>query len=214
MNRNKIILIASLMGLLLIPSTAKVSLAAEDSHIVGRLLGTVHPLPGFFRNNNTLVANNDYPEFLGFRFVNSQSGKKTNMRPDSNGYFSKSLEPGTWVLERFRKDRPSGDAVKVFEIMTFDVPERALVNLGTIRIVLEGEPQETFRIRAGEQKGTYIYTYNYERSGSADDFSWPIDNLKRKQSKIFEEYQSNIVDVNEPVTTQTDSSMIKYRVYD
>lgn len=210
MNRYRASLISSLVILLLIPSTVKMSLAAEESHAVGRLTGTVQPLPGFFSRNDTLIAKRYYPEFLGYKFVNSQSGKKVKFRPDSNGHFSKSLGSGTWILERHRNDRVSGDVPKVFKIMSFDVPAGSLVNLGTIRIVLEGDPKETFTSRGGQDTGTYIYTYHYKRDGGTEDYSWPVDNLKKKDSGVFEKYQNAIVEVKEPVTKERDGS--KYRI--
>jgi hypothetical protein len=214
MNRCRTFLTLCLTVMLFIPATVRVSLAAEDSVAIGRILGTIQPLSGFFKNNNTLVANNDYPEFLGFRFVNSQSGKKIKIRPRGSGYFSKSLGPGTWVLERHRNDRVSGDVPKEFKIMTFDVPEESLVNLGTIRIVLDGEPEETLFLRGGKDTGIYIYTYHYQRDEGADDFSWPVDNLKKKDSDVFEQYQNSIVEIKEPVTTEKDGSKYKVEVYD
>ena len=206
-------IIAGLFIMMLIPTTVKVSSAAEDSHVVGRLTGTIQPIPGYFSRSNKLIADNYNPEFLGFRFVNSQTGKKVKMRPDSNGYFSKSLGPGTWVLERHRNDRVDGDVPKVFQIMTFDVPEGSLVNLGTIRIVLDGEPKETLFVRGGSDSGTYIYTYHYERAGGSDDFSWPVDNFKRKDAKAFEQYKNSIVEIKESITTEKDGSKVRIKVY-
>ena len=80
-----------LVALLLVSSIVTVSYAAQDSVVVGRLFGSTQPLPGFFRGNITLMANKFYPEFLCFRFVNSHTGKKIKMRPESMGYFFKSL---------------------------------------------------------------------------------------------------------------------------
>ena len=205
--------LSGLVMLLLIPTTVKVSSAADDSHVTGRLTGTVQPIPGHFSRSNKLIADNYNPEFLGVRFVNSQTGKKVKMRPDSNVYFSKSLGPGTWTLERDRKDRTSGDVPREFKIMTFDVPEGSLVNLGTIRIVLDGEPEETLFLRGGSDSGTYIYTYHYERAGGADDFSWPVDNLKQKDSGVFEQFQNAIVEIDESVTTEKDGSKVRIKVY-
>lgn len=213
MNRYRTMIIAGLFIMMLIPTTVKVSSAAEDSHVVGRLTGTIQPIPGYFSRSNKLIADNYNPEFLGFRFINSQTGKKVKMRPDSNGYFSKSLGPGTWVLERHRNDRVNGDVPKVFQIMTFDVPEGSLVNLGTIRIVLDGEPKETIFVRGGSDSGTYIYTYHYERGGGSDDFSWPVDNFKRKDAKAFEQYKNSIVEIKESITTEKDGSKVRIKVY-
>jgi hypothetical protein len=209
MNSYRTFLTLGLIVLLFIPSTVKVSSAAEDSIAIGRLLGTIQPLPLNFSRSDRLIAKNYYPEFLGFRFVNSQSGKKVKMRPDSKGYFSKSLGPGKWVLERYRKDRLSGDVPKEFKIMTFDVPDGSLVNLGTIQIVLDGEPEERLLGSGGFSKGIYTYTYRYERSGDSDGFSWPVDNLKKKDSDAFEQYQSSIVEIKEPLTTEKDGSKIR-----
>lgn len=209
MNRYRTFFILGIMVFLLIPSTVKVSSAAEDSVVIGRLLGTVQPLPLYFSRSDRLIANRYQPEFLGFRFFNSQSGKKVKVHPDGSGYFSKSLAPGTWVFERYRKDRLSGDVPKEFKIMTFDVPEESLVNLGTIRVVVDGEPEERLLGSGGQSKGIYTYTYHYERAGEADGFSWPIDKFKKKKSDAFEKYQGSIVQIKEPVTTEKDGSKIR-----
>jgi len=209
MNRYRSLLTFGLIGLLFVPATVDISFAAQDSVVIGRLPGTIQPLPLNFSRSDRLIAKDYHPAFLGFRFVNSQSGKKVKMRPDSKGYFSKSLGPGTWVLERYRKDRLSGDVPKEFKIMTFDVPEGSLVNLGTIQIVLDGEPEERLLGSGGFSKGIYTYTYRYERSGDLDGFSWPVDNLKKKDSDAFEHYQSSIVEIKEPLTTEKDGSKVR-----
>ena len=101
MNRYRTMIIAGLFIMMLIPTTVKVSSAAEDSHVVGRLTGTIQPIPGYFSRSNKLIADNYNPEFLGFRFVNSQTGKKVKMRPDSNGPgFSRDTET-TVLTEMF-----------------------------------------------------------------------------------------------------------------
>jgi hypothetical protein len=209
MNRYRTFLTLCLTVMLFIPATVKVSLAVEDSVVIGRLLGTIQPLPLNFSRSDRLIANNYHPEFLGFRLFNSQSGKKVKVHPDGSGYFSKSLAPGTWVLERYRKDRTSGDVPKEFKIMTFDVPEESLVNLGTIRVVVEGEPEERLQGSGGQSKGIYTYTYHYERAGEADGFSWPVDKFKKKKSDAFEKYQGSIVQIKEPVTAEKDGSKIR-----
>lgn len=201
-------LITGLMVLLLVITCGAVSYAAEESVVIGRLFGSTQPLPGFFRANMILLANNVYPEFLGYRFVNTQTGKKIKMRPDGIGFFLKSMEPGTWTFERFRKDRPVDSGPDVIEIMTFDVPEGSLVNLGTIIIVLEGEPTEQLRVKKNWQEGAYVYTYRYFLSDSAEDNKWPIDNLERKKPKVLAEYNDNVVEVKDPITSDLDSSRI------
>jgi hypothetical protein len=211
--RYRIIPVVGLLSAMLVLSALGTALAEEDSYLIGRLFGSTQPLPGYFRGNVNLMSNNVYPEFFGFRFVNSQSGKKTHMRPDSRGYFFKSMEPGTWTFERLRKDRPSGEGPKVLEIMTFDVPAGSLVNLGTIIIVVDGKPTERLRIKSHSEEGTYVYTYRYARSDSADDNTWPLDNLKRKKPKILENYKDSTVEVKDPVTTDLDSSRIKLRAF-
>lgn len=212
----QLILCSVLAGLFLTGcahSPADPSLAEKESHVVGRLNGTVQPLPGFFRNNNTLTANRDFPEFLGFRFTHSQSGRRVTIRPGHSGFFSRSLEPGTWTFERHRRDRPTGEGPEVLEIMTFDVPKSSLVNLGTFNIVLEGEPEETLFLSRRRDQGTYIYTYHYERGEGADDFAWPVDHLRDRDSDTLKRFQDNIVEIRDPVTTGTDQSQFRFRVY-
>jgi len=209
MNRYLTHFVTGVVVVMLVLSSTGMAFAAEDSYIVGRLLGTVQPLPQFFQTSTYLMTQNFYPEFRFFRIVNSQSGKKININPlRSNGYFAKSLEPGTWVLERQRKDSPGEDRGKIIEIMTFEVPEGSLINLGTLQVVLDGEPKEKLRPRGGGTDGEYIYTYHYERTDGATDMAWPVDNLKKKKSKVFDKYQDNLVDISEPVTTETDTSKI------
>ena len=193
-------------------STVGFVMAEDSSYIVGRLLGPLKPSPASSGDNSDPTNPAGYPEFPGFRFVNSQSGKKINMRPDSRGYFSKSLEPGKWVFERLRKDRPGGEGPKVLEIMIFEVPAGSLVNLGTIIIVVDGEPTESIKVRGTSEQGTYVYTYHYERSDAAEDNNWPLDNLKRKDPKTLDSYQDNIVQVKDPVITEIDRSRVILRV--
>jgi len=204
-------LVSGLLTLFLVITSAGVSRADQESVVIGRLFGSTQPLPGYFRGHVRLAANNKYPEFLGYRFVNSRSGKKIKMRPDGIGFFLKSLEPGTWTFERLRKDRPADSGPEVFEIMTFQVPAGAVVNLGTIIIVLEDEPSELLKIRQNWQEGTYVYKYRYFLSDSAEDNIWPVDNLKRKKPDLLERYDSNIVEVKDPITSDIDSSRVILR---
>jgi len=211
MKKYRVFFVVGILIIVLVLPALGTAIAETDSYVVGRLFGSTQPLPDFFKGNVNLMANNVEPEFLGFRFVNSQSGKKVKMRPDSKGYFSKSLGPGRWTFERLRNDRPGGEGPKVLEIMTFDVPAGSLVNLGTIIIVVDGKPTERLRIKKSMDEGTYDYTYRYERSDSEEDNTWPLDNLKRKDSKTLEKYQDSTVEVKDPVTTDLDSSRVRLR---
>jgi len=212
MKRHALCLTLLLIVVIFVPSTAKVAFAEEDSYFVGRLLGTVQPLPKFFQTSTQLMTQRDYPEFRFFRIVNTQSGKKININPlRSNGYFGKSVGPGTWILERNRKDSTGDGRGKVIEIMTFEVPKGSLINLGTLQIVLDGEPKETLKQGVSSTEGEYIYTYSYMRAEGAEASIWPVDNLKNKKSKVYDRYQGNIVDVKEPLTAETDNSKIILR---
>ncbi len=214
MNKTGNFLMTVITVMVLAASYTGPAFAAEQSYFILRLNGTVQPLPGMSSGNVDLMANNEKPEFFGFRVVNSQSGKRLRIRPGHSGYYARSLGPGTWTLERDRKDRPDkGD--RVIRILTFEVPEGSLVNLGTIDIVLDDKPKENLMIKPDpftggvRTTGIYTYTYRYERAGGADDFTWPVNTLKKRKSKIYEQYQDNIVEVKEPVTPDTDGSRIK-----
>jgi hypothetical protein len=200
MNRCLVFLLIAVAVVLAVTSFTGTVFAAQDSYFILRLNGTVQPLPGMSSGNVDLMANNDYPEFYGFRVVNSQSGKR--------------LLVGTWTLERDRRDRPD-KGEKIIRILTFEVPPGSLVNLGTIDIVLEGDPKEIIRDKPDmytggiRTTGIYTYSYHYERPGAADDFTWPVNTLKERKSKIYEQYQGSIVEVKEPVTSDPDGSRIK-----
>jgi len=160
------------------------------------------------------MTQRDFPEFRFFRIVNSESGKKININPlRSNGYFAKSLKPGTWVLERQRKDSTGEGRGEILKIMTFEVPEGSLINLGTLQIVLDGTPEETLRPfgGGGSTEGAYVYTYHYERVDGEADQIWPVDHLKTKKPKIFDKYKDNVVNVSEPITSESDNSRIIIR---
>ena len=214
MNRYLTFSIVAFITAVLISISPNPAIAAEDSYFILRLNGTVQPLPGMSSGNTDLMANNLQPEFLGFRIVNSQSGKRLLVRPGHSGYYGRKLGSGTWTLERDRKDRPDkGD--KVIRILTFEVPEGSLVNLGTINIVLDGKPTERIMDRPDRYTGgvrttgIYTYSYRYERPGSPDDFTWPVNTLKERKSKVYDQYQDNIIQVKEAVTSGTDGSRIK-----
>lgn len=193
--------------LLLTPQAAE---AEVDSHVVGRLLGPVQSRSPDFGNGTIKTARGRSLEFPGFRLINSRSGKKINIRPDSNGYFSKSLEPGSWTLERFRKDRPDNKRDEIITIVAFDALAGSIINMGTILIVVD-DKKERLRIKKYSTEATLVFTYHYERPGSSDDFSWPLENLRRKTPQVLENYRDNVVELTDPVTTDPDSSRVKVR---
>jgi len=214
MNRYLTCLVAAIIVLLTISISPSPGVAADDSYFILRLNGTVQPLPGMLSGDVYLMSQNERVEFLGFRIVNSQSGKKITVRPGHSGYYGKKLGPGTWTLERDRRDRPDkGD--KIIKILTFEVPEGSLVNLGTINIVLDGKPTERImdrpdRFTGGVRTtGTYTYSFHYERPGGADDFTWPVNTLKERSSKVYDQYQGNLVEMKEAVTSDKEGSKIK-----
>ena len=57
--------------------------------------------------------------------------------------------------------------------------------------------------------GIYTYSYVYERPGGGDDFTWPVNTLKERKVKIYEQYKDTVVEVKEAVTSDKDGSRIK-----
>lgn len=187
-------------------SASKAAAPGDSSTVIGLLTGTRYPLPGFFYMNDMMDISEI--EILGFQLVNAQGARKAVIRPDGSGYFAKKLDPGTYTLRRFRKDRSNYKDIKYINIITFNVGPGELVNLGTIRLVLDGPPTEDFFPAGGTIRGEYLYSYRYRRMSGNEANSTPLAKFQAKQSKAYARLQNNIREVKNAVTSEPDSSLM------
>jgi hypothetical protein len=183
--------------------------AAGESHVIGRLTGTQRELPGYFRNNMRLhELGIDHVEFYGFRLLRMEDGKKFLLRPNHDGYFHQDLPGGEYTLTRKRNDRPGYKEPKTIDIMSFEVEPGTLVNLGTLNIVLSGEPSESLFALANGTRGKYIYSYHYEREPGDSAFGGPLNWFLRKKPGIGAGFGERIVRENSAVTDEGDGSKV------
>ncbi len=199
-----VILIAGFAG-----TTVTVSRAADSSTssiVIGRLTGTIHPLPGFFYMNDMLDISEI--EIEGFRVVDTKGGRKASIRPGRNGYFAKKLDPGTYTLRRNRRDRPNYKDNNYIDIVTFDIGSDELFNLGTIELVFDGPPTEYFAPAGGTVRGEYLYSYRYRRAPGSEGYRVPLARFQAKRSKQYAALRDNLRESGDAVTSEPDSSMI------
>jgi hypothetical protein len=185
------------------------SYAAGESHVTGRLTGTQRELPGYFRNNMRLhELGIDQVEFYGFRLLRMEDGKNFLIRPNHDGYFHQDLPGGEYTLTRKRNDRPGYKEPKTIDIMSFEVEPGTLVNLGTLNIVLSGEPSESLFSLAHGTRGKYIYRYHYEREPGDIAFDGPLNWFMGKKPGIGAGFGERIVREGAAVTVEGDGSKV------
>jgi hypothetical protein len=184
----------------------------EGSYVFGRITGTQQPLPGYFRNNMRLAARGIYSiEFYGFRLIRKTDGETFVIRPNREGFFYQELPGGTYTLTRKRTDRPDYRQPKALDILTFNVEPGTLVNLGTIDLVLEGEPEAKVRHYQKVVKGTFIYRYRYERSVGEHDYLVPLSWFSGKQPDAAGSYGDKRVRINTVPANVLDGSRVRLR---
>jgi hypothetical protein len=204
LKRNVVFLLMIFLTLVLVPSQA---LSTGDSIVIGRITGTFQELPSYFFQNPYIVpAGMDDVEFTGFRLVRVDNGKKFLIRPNHKGFFYQRLLGGKYTLVRKRTDRPGYKEPKSIDIMSFEVRSAALVNLGTVKIVIEGKPKESLRSMPNSAKGTYTYRYSYVREHGERAYnavnSWFIN----KKPSTAAVYDDSVVIVDAAPTSDTDGS--------
>jgi hypothetical protein len=154
----------------------------------------------------------DDVEFRGFRLLRVEDNKRFQIRPNSKGYFYRDLPSGEYTLTRSRSDRPDHKEPKSIDILKFTVKPESLVNLGTIKIVVNGKPYEWLKLSKSAADGRYTYKYHYERipgKQAADDpFNWFED----AKPKIVAEFNNSIYIVDTEPTQDKDGSEIRLRI--
>ncbi len=203
-----VVLIAGCAGTL--SNVSKSADPATSSIVIGRLTGTIHPLPGFFYLSYT-STNESEVEILGYRLVGDTGDVEGIIRPGSKGYFFKELAPGTYTIRRIRSDRLRHRDKKHIDILTFNVEQGQFVNLGTIRLVLEGIPDETYYPQGSFNIGEYIYRYHYERATEDTGWSAVLSRFRQKRPEVYERFRGNSVRSNAAVTKEPDTSKIVLR---
>lgn len=185
---------------------------SSESIVIGRLMGTLHKPPHTLLGNSpTVGGDRGSVEFRGFRLIREDS-ETFAIRPLRDGYFQQTLAPGRYSLVRQRRDRPSYTEDKTITILTFNVPENSLVNLGTLDIVLQGEPREIrYRPSRLQAKGTYIYRYRYERVSGEEAMSAPLEWFREKETAIFGQYADKIETIKVQPAEIIDSSRFTLR---
>jgi hypothetical protein len=180
---------------------------ATSSIVIGHLTGTRHPLPGFFYMVD--VAYVEKIEILDFQIVSEDGLVKGFFRPDTRSYFAKEIPPGTYTLRRHRRDRPSYQGDKYINIVTFRVEPGTLVNLGTIKLILEGPPQEDYYSIGNRERGKYIYSYHYERMSGGEAYKAPLARFRQKRPDVYDRYLNRMQENRDEVTSEFDSSFFE-----
>ena len=197
-----VVLIAGCAGTL--SNVSKSADPSTSSIVIGRLTGTIHPLPGFFYMSD--VADVDKIEILDFQIVSEDGLVGGFFRPDSSSYFAKEIQPGTYTLRRHRRDRPSYRGNKYINIVTFRIEPGTLVNLGTIQLILEEPPQEDYYSLGIGAKGEYIYNYHYEKMSGKESYDAPLARFRQKRPDVYNRYLNRMQENRDEVTTEFDSS--------
>ena len=184
-----------------------------ESYVIGRIKGTFQHLPGYFFNNPDFISPGgiDEVEFPGFRLLRVEDGKRFLIRPNHRGYFYQGLPSGEYSLTRKRTDRPGYKEPKTIDILRFQVEPETLVNLGTINIVLEGEPRESLFWLSDNVRGKYTYRYHYEREPGDDAFDGPLNWFIGKRTKVDAEFGDKISLVDTSPTLGRDGSEVVLR---
>jgi hypothetical protein len=184
--------------------------AADESYVIGRITGTYQNLPGYFSHNPDYLfsGEKDEVEFPGFRLLRVEDGKKFLIRPNHEGFFHQGLPAGEYTLTRKRTDRPHYKELKTIDILSFTVDPGTLVNLGTMNIILDGEPHESLRSGQNYSRGTYTYRYRYERDPGESAYSGPLKWFTEKKSKIAASFGDRIVREDSPLTDAGDGSKV------
>lgn len=150
-----------------------------SSLVIGRLEADVS-----YYSNNTGIdidLNGTYHREIQLIIENTETGKKTTIRPDKNGYFYLSnLQPNTtynYVWAQVTVESTSASRWVNFDIRnwSFTPYEDTVINLGTLRFALDGQrnrvtwssyefPQvaEHFKSVAGNSEWANVDIYDYK----------------------------------------------------
>jgi hypothetical protein len=210
LKRIAVFMIIMFIVLISVPGLAR---SGEESYVIGRIKGTFQELPGYFYKNPYMLSSGVYEvEFTGFRFLRVEDGKKFRIRPNHGGYFHQRLPGGEYILTRKRNDRPDYREPKTIDIMSFEVKPGTLVNLGTINLLLDGQPHESLWLSKNTSKGTYTYRYHYERESGEKAYDAPLNWFTEKKSKIATSFGDRVVREETALTGEWDGSKVELRV--
>jgi len=185
------------------------AMSADESYVIGRITGTHQELPGYFHKNPHLISSGtDEVEFTGFRLLREENGKKYSIRPNHDGYFYQDLPEGDYTLIRKRNDRPKNKEPKTIDIMSFTVKPGTMVNLGTLNLILNGEPHEFLGGLRNSTKGTYTYSYRYERDPGGSVFENPFNWFTKKKPDVAAAFGNSVVREGKTVTSEGDGSKV------
>lgn len=187
--------------------------AADESYVVGRITGTYQHLPGYFYQNPDFLSSGeiDEVEFPGFRLLRVEDGKRFLIRPNHKGYFYQDLPGGKYTLTRKRNDRPGYREPKTIDIMSFEVGSGTLVNLGTMNIILDGEPRESLWWLQNRSKGTYTYRYSYEREPGDRAYDAPLNWFTAKKPGDAAGFGDRVFQEDAAPTDEGDGSKVIIR---
>ena len=205
-------------------TTGRVSRTTDPENeavVVVRLKGTVMGLPGFFAGEQLHQPGGENFEILGFEIA-GRNGIRVRVRPLERGFVAKAVPAGDYVLRRVRRDRPSGDGEGEIEILSFSVRSGELVNLGTVKVVLEGPPLETLRMSPGYRPGTfdfsmvgiYLYTYRYERVEGEASHAEPMEWFRDRHSEVYGRFRNGSTTLSPAVTSESDRSVFTVEQFD
>ena len=206
MKKIAVLIIVMSLTITLVP---QIVYSASESYVIGSITGTHRELPGYYyRHPYLLASGRDEVEFVGFRLINVENGKKYRIRPNHLSYFYQGLPGGEYTLTRKRNDRPNYKEPKIIDIFRFTVEPGTIVNLGTMDIVLDGKPSESLSTLGKKERGTYIYIYSYERERGDEAYEKPLDWFRRKKSKAVAGLGDRIVNVDTGTTSEKDGSKV------
>jgi hypothetical protein len=184
-----------------------------ESYVIGRINGTFQKFPGYFYNNPDVLSRwIDEVEFVGFRLVRSEDSKTYLIRPNQRGYFNQGLPNGEYSLTRKRTDRPGYKEPKTIDILRFTVEPGTLVNLGTINIILDGDPLESLLWLTDRVRGKYTYRYSYEREPGERAFENPYNWFMEKNTKTAAGFGDRVSVVDTGPTLEKDGSKVVLRI--
>ena len=194
--------------------TGQHAYAGGDSHVIGWIAGTHRELPGYFswhRDEMNSKGVEDV-EFTGFKLVNIKDGKAYSIWPNLDGYFYRRLPSGPYTLTRRRNDRPDYREEKTIDLLRFEVRPETIVNLGTISIILDGEPQESLTAIGDNARGRYTYRYGYEREPGDEAFDHPLTWFTDKKPGIAAGLEGKVLRVEAKPSTEKDGSEVVLRL--
>jgi hypothetical protein len=200
-----------LLGCAAVPSPDR---AAQGSVLIGSLKGTLQEPPRpFVGNSPSIGGDRGSIEFRGFRVIRKDDGRNFLIRPLKDSFFYQELPSGTYDLVRKRLDRPSYREPGFITILTFTVPDRSLVDVGTIEITLVNPPESSNVRLHTRPRGTFTYTYRYERPVGSEENEAALNWFASIRPDTAAQFAGNTVKITSKPTEETDSSEFQLKDY-